>query len=337
MIDRNLNIFNHAPKELVTDAFITWLLYFLDSDKKFEKQKQILFSKLFLNKVDAAKKVSDIKIIRRESGISGQVDLILSFNLEEVEQQILFENKTWTCSSHKQLEGYKRDYPDMYKYIFLKLAYMSNGERSLAIDNGYEIICMHRLENALNDLSGIHVIINQYIEYLNQNYIHPFSIVKNQIDICEYHSLSDRQAQIYFFNRIMNNMVYGVYTEMGSSFGVPWTQLNILFKKIAKYINEYEFIFWRIDNSYELKLCKYSYVDKDFQSLKLQRLIGFRNIANNILVEKFQTLKPDKPTATNHYTKQILRLNFEENKGVNFIDFVTDFSTIFRERVSPFF
>lgn len=32
-MDTKTNIFFHAPKELTTDAFLVWLLYFLDSNE----------------------------------------------------------------------------------------------------------------------------------------------------------------------------------------------------------------------------------------------------------------------------------------------------------------
>ena len=51
------NIFFHATKELTTDAFLVWLLYFLDSEESYKTYKQLLFDSLILKKEDRGREV----------------------------------------------------------------------------------------------------------------------------------------------------------------------------------------------------------------------------------------------------------------------------------------
>ena len=58
----NTNLFKHAPKELVTDAFLTWLFYYLDSKENFQKEKQFFFNNLLLRADDFDKSISEINV-----------------------------------------------------------------------------------------------------------------------------------------------------------------------------------------------------------------------------------------------------------------------------------
>lgn len=51
-METKTNIFFHAPKELTTDAFLVWLIYFLDSNEEYKTYKQAFFDKLILKKED---------------------------------------------------------------------------------------------------------------------------------------------------------------------------------------------------------------------------------------------------------------------------------------------
>ena len=117
----NTNLFKHAPKELVTDAFLTWLFYFLDSNEKFQKYKQNFFNKLLLKADDIDKTVYEIKINRQSKVKNGRIDLLLEFKLENKTKKILFENKTWTSTNKNQLQKYKEGFPNLYKYYIFEI------------------------------------------------------------------------------------------------------------------------------------------------------------------------------------------------------------------------
>ena len=60
------NIFFHAPKELTTDAFLVWLIYFLDSDKEYMVYKQTFFDSLILKKEDCGRAIGPVELKRQE-------------------------------------------------------------------------------------------------------------------------------------------------------------------------------------------------------------------------------------------------------------------------------
>ena len=66
-MDTKTNIFFHAPKELTTDAFLVWLLYFLDSEEAYKMQKQTFFDSLILKKEDCGRAVGVIELKRQET------------------------------------------------------------------------------------------------------------------------------------------------------------------------------------------------------------------------------------------------------------------------------
>ncbi len=66
-MDTKTNIFFHAPKELTTDAFLVWLLYFLDSEEAYKAEKQTFFDSLILKKEDCGRTVGGIELKRQEN------------------------------------------------------------------------------------------------------------------------------------------------------------------------------------------------------------------------------------------------------------------------------
>lgn len=88
------NIFYYAPKELSTDAFLTWILYFLDSSDKYYKEKQFFFDTLILKPEDRGKEISDVSVSKQKNN----VDVLLRFKIKADDREfcVLFEDKTWS-------------------------------------------------------------------------------------------------------------------------------------------------------------------------------------------------------------------------------------------------
>ena len=82
-MEAKTNIFFHAPKELTTDAFLVWLLYFLDSEEAYKSEKQKFFDSLILKKEDCGRAVGGIELKRQENN----VDVLLSFRFEDNDEQ----------------------------------------------------------------------------------------------------------------------------------------------------------------------------------------------------------------------------------------------------------
>jgi len=292
----NTNLFKHAPKELSTDAFITWLLYFLDSNPEYKEQKQLFFNKLLLKSEDNDRPVRNIEIKRQSTNQHGRPDILLHFHFEEEKdkkQTILFENKTWSTTNHIQLDGYKKGYPNTYRYIYLKLAYVNHFEEKLTKSFFYDIITVHELSETLSRIKDIHPFVAHYLEYIDQTFKSFIDqIPENLFFIHDYSILGEEkgQAQQYLIDLIykeLDGKVEKLCFLNGSSSGRPWTQLTIS-EKPNIYGKLSEKVFWRVDirsGKFYIRLNQYSYITDEFKSLKMERLNKLRIIANDILKE----------------------------------------------------
>ena len=85
---------------------------------------------------------------------------------------MLFENKTNTTTSKKQLMSYKKG-EEKYKYNYLKLGYIDKKERKICQDCGYDIIDVNLLYNILLKINNPDLIIEQYKNYILNYYVNP--------------------------------------------------------------------------------------------------------------------------------------------------------------------
>lgn len=317
----NTNLFKHAPKELVTDAFLTWLFYFLDSNEKFQKDKQDFFNKLLLRPDDLGKTIYAIEVNRQLKVKNGRIDLLLEFRLQNNTEKILFENKTWTSTSKSQLQKYKEGFPNLYKYIYLKLAYINYYKRQLLKNLDYNFITSEMLVNSLKQIAHLHPFIQQYMDYINQmfvKYINSFKVSlfeNNNINI-----LRDGQPQEYLmdilYENLENKLSYLKF-KTGSSSGRPWTELDIA-RKENIYGNIWEFLFWRIDirkGKFYIRLNQYAYIKEtnniEFKRKKKERLTLLREIASNINLN--YSLKPGKLSNSGVNESEIIVFFLREN------------------------
>jgi len=330
------NLFKHAPKELVTDAFITWLLYFLDSDDKYTKQKGVFFTDLLLSSQDFGKVISEISVIRQDKKKHGRSDLILEFLLDNVKKVILFENKTWTGTSFKQLNGYKEDNPNLYKYIYLKLAYVNYEEIKLTKQCGYEIINVHRLYEALSKIEELHPFILHYTEYIRHTFLQ--FIDKLPIELYQYNNqnlLWNSQAQQFVISDIykeLDGKVNYLFFKTGSSFGRPWTEIDFC-KKDKVFGDSTENIFWRIDirsGKFYIRLNQWADIDKDMASNKYNRRNMLRQIAFDI--SKNYNLFPGRLSNRGLKESELIIFFLDINRLDVLIKVLPDFSVEFINR-----
>ncbi|MDF1698867.1 MAG: PD-(D/E)XK nuclease family protein [Saprospiraceae bacterium] len=331
----NTNLFNHAPKELVTDAFLTWLFYFLDSQDEFQSYKQNFFKALFLKDEDHNKTISEIKVERQLKVKNGRIDLLVEFNLEKKEHKILFENKTWTSTNNDQLQLYKNGCPNLYKYIYLKLAYINNHECRLLKNHGFTSITSEELSNSLVPLAGLHPFIKQYLDYINHKFIQ--TIHNFEVDIFEknkFEILRQGQAQEYLMDKLFvmrNENSSCLWFITGSSAGSPFTELYIA-KKENIYGKTCEFLIWRIDYRSEkfcLRLNLYAYIKKqsnrEFISKKKERLRLIREIASDISSK--YNIKPGKLSNRGINANEITIFYFKDNDMDDLMKALPSFSS----------
>ena len=318
----NTNLFKHAPKELVTDAFLTWLFYFLDSKEIFQKEKKSFFNGILLRADDNDKSISEIKVNRQSKVKNGRIDLLLEFKLENKTQKILFENKTWTSTDKKQLQKYKEGFPNLYKYIYLKLAYVNHQEKQLTESLNYNYITSKLLANSLKSIAHLHPFIEHYLEYINHTFVDRINNFYDDIfENNRFKALEGGQSQEF----LMDVLYASLTTELkyikfktGSSSGRPYTQLDIA-KKENIYGTNWEFLFWRIDirqKKFYIRLNQYAYIKKannsEFNIKKKERLKLLREISSKIIIK--HNLNPGKLSDSGVNESEIIIFFLIENE-----------------------
>lgn len=311
---KKTNIFFHAPKELTTDAFLVWLLYLLDSDKAYETPKQTFFDSLILKRKDCGRPVGNVELRRQENN----VDVLLTFHFEDNNEQqtVLFEDKTWSMPHSDQLARYKKIYPDCYRYFYYKLAYINSQEEIEVTSEQYEIISVGMMSSTLEMMVDVHPLIKMYYEYITTtfeqevNSLHERIFLKHDYDV-----LWSADAQKYLCDVIVKNMAeQGVpYLEIrnGTSFGRPWTQIDIERKSVGYC----EVLFWRVDirsGKFYIRLNQYADPSAEEVKYKMHRLEILRKEADSI-VASMPALHPGKVVDRGTKECEVLIFFLEDN------------------------
>ena len=308
------NIFFHAPKELTTDAFLVWLLYFLDSEEAFKTEKQMFFDSLILKKEDCGRAVFDIELKRQENN----VDVLLTFRFKDNNEQetVLFEDKTWSMPHSGQLARYKEIYPNCYRYFYYKLAYVNSQEEKEVSHERYDIINAGMMSATLEKMVALHPLIKMYYEYITVTFEQEINSFHERIfQKHDYNVLWSADAQKYLCDAIVENMTeQGVpYLEIrnGTSYGRPWTQIDIARKENGYW----EGLFWRVDirsGKFYIRLNQYAEPSEDEVAYKMRRLEILRREADEF-VATMPALHPSK--VENRATKEseVLIFFLEDN------------------------
>ncbi len=281
------NIFFYSPKELTTDAFLVWLIYFLDSKEEYKVYKQIFFNNLILKKEDCDRVVSSVELKRQENN----VDVLLMFRFEDdgEEQTILFENKTWSSQHSKQLARYKTIYPNCYRYFYYKLAYVNSQEAKEIAQEQYEVIDADMMSSTIEKMVDLHPLIKMYYDYIAYTFVDTINSFHRKLFVeHHYNVLWGADAQKYLCDIIVKKMTeqnvpYLEIRKGNNRGGCPWTQIDIA-NKTEGY---QERLFWRVDirsGKFYIRLNQYAAEpSKEEIDYKMQRLKFLRNEANSIV------------------------------------------------------
>lgn len=315
-MNNKINIFYHAPKELTTDAFLTWILYYLDSTVELENYKQNFFASLILREEDKKRMVGKIDVKRQEN----DVDVLLSFVFNDTNETktVLFEDKTWSSHHSDQLKRYKEIYPSCYRYFYYKLAYINSQEQKEIVNNGYELINAFQMNEALRDIAGIHPLINMYCEYIGNVFCKPINLYEeklfNKLKL-DYDVLRDAGAQKYLCDKIVEEMQNQncKYLEIrnGTSYGRPWTQIDIAENKTGMW----EKLFWRVDiraGKFYIRLNQYGEPSEGQVELKKNHLDLLRKHLKNFLCNE-DNIKLSSPSNKGLKESEIIIFFLEDN------------------------
>lgn len=308
------NIFFHSPKELTTDAFLVWLIYFLDSKEEYKVYKQIFFNNVILKKEDCDRAVSSVELKRQENN----VDVLLMFRFEDdgEEQTILFENKTWSSQHSKQLARYKTIYPNCYRYFYYKLAYINSQEAKEIAQEQYEVIDADMMSSTIEKMVDLHPLIKMYYDYIAYTFVDTINSFHKKLFVeHHYNVLWGADAQKYLCDIIVKKMteqnVPSLRITNGTSYGRPWTEITITEKPEGYW----ECLFWRVDirsGKFYIRLNQYAEPSKEEIDYKMKRLEILRNEANSI-VGSLQDLHLGKVNNRGIKESEVLIFFLEDN------------------------
>ena len=337
-----LNIFYHSPKELTTDAFWVWLLYFLDSSEKYEEAKQYLFDDLILREEDKGRRVGHISAKTQEKCSHGRVDFYFTFTFldDGSKHLVLFEDKTWSSTSKSQLNGYKKAFPAAYRFFYYKLAYIGIHERELVKKCGYDIITARMMETCLSRFCGEHLLIRDYRNYIKDtfaDYIDSFP--PRLFDEKEYDLLEDAQVQLFLADSLLDAIPNweerGMYNYFGTSAGRPWTEISLV-EESPIMLGYDESIFWRIDirmGRFYIRLNQYARYESDLvRDKKQKRLARMREISEELLSGETFSLKKGDPSNKVGYEQEIVIFFLPENDWEIIFKDIPRFTDAFLEK-----
>lgn len=200
------NIFSFIPKSISSEAFLVWLINYLDSDSKYSQYKQSFFDNLLLKREDKGKSVSQISINRQ----GNNTEAVLSFHFNGTDERhdflLLFVDKESNMVRPEQLDRYKWIYPNCYRYIYYKTGYVTTIEEQAVSQNQYDLVTDCMMESVLESISELHPLIKIYTDYLNGeaealNYYHERLILNHDKEI-----LHDSAAQKYLLDTLLENI-----------------------------------------------------------------------------------------------------------------------------------
>lgn len=287
------NLFAIATKELVTDAFFAWLFEEFKVNDGLRAYQNDFLSKL---KIDGL--VGDVFIEKAERQ-KNNTDLIVTLKDSHGCKSILFENKIHTTIHSNQLNNYKDKFPNCHKFIYMKLGYIHFSERMKVVANGYDIVGSADIELALRPFKDYNLIISQYYEYIKTCHIDRCENLLERMvnnDSSAYGSIfSQHKFLSDLHEKLYGKLNYLNFKYGANNGGTPWTHLSIA-KMDQVYGSHGENIFWRIDKRsgrYYLRLNQYSYVDKNYESEKKERLGELRKLfAETVAGRDIVTSKP---------------------------------------------
>lgn len=333
----NTNLFKHATKELTTDAFITWLFYFLDSKETYNDAKHVFFNDLLLRPGDHNKVISDIKVSpQQRAGKNGRIDLLLEFKIDNKDEKILFENKTSSSTNRNQLTKYKKNYANLYKYIYLKLAYINIQEKRLTKELGYECITSEKLSNALKKITHLHLFIEQYHQYLNKKFVESInSFDDNLFKNKKFEILEEGQAQEYLrdilFQKLEGTLSRLKIETENNRDGIPYSKIEFALKENL-YGGKNEYLYWRIgklNHRFCLRLLQYARIRNstnraEFEKKKMERRSILRDITAD--VNKKYNLNASKPRDGGVNESEIINFFLLDNDINSLVDAFRNFT-----------
>ena len=374
------NIFDYATSELSQDAFLCWLIACSGSEDKPLKKLGLDFIRFLYNptilkeghilqdnnKIDGL--VNNDKYPYPWQQYE-KIDVYFQAIINTKTVSFIIEDKTDTEMHDNQLEKYKdaikKDeiQEDEIRKIYLKTGYIYGDERKDATDNGYGVVDLAMFIEflACHKDSVESEIFKSYVDYIGS--------VKEKIDCRlgkakdfsgdkdEYAGLFGYPYVQWEFMLALDEALQGVLDEERNSIGFleeqeifgrgmsiggdPWTQFY-WHKNQGKYKNKtiVEWLFWRMDGWYQLRLRHGVWPDKGeeydgFDEERKEQLGLYREIFEEVGNKLFRTaLKLPSGRTGQESTIGEIQFNSKENSVQNILKRLPEFQRNFIEHAS---
>ena len=259
------NLFEFATSELSQDAFICWLVSWLNTTGNTELKtcaREFVAEMYNRYRPNTPIEASDVGLpldgVERQRDRS---DIQFGASIKGRHVYFLIEDKTDTTYHSNQLECYKEKFDEDHDgcdtvYIYLKTGFVFPSERLYAEDSGYRVIDSEGLVSILAGCEEENPILRDFIEVLYSRIENRLRLEK-KIDEGNLDGLGEHGGQIYFAQNLVESLLghgfafpHNCITHGNNIGGAPWTQIELLRSPLTAG-NEVpsETIFIRIDNN----------------------------------------------------------------------------------------
>ena len=299
------NIFDYATSELSQDAFLCWLIACADCDDAALKNLGLSFIRFLYDPNNTDKheiKVQGLVKTKEQDDPYpwqqyGKTDVYFQATVNDKKVSFVIEDKTDTAMHDDQLKRYATFVEgdeieeDEVRLIYFKSGYVYPDEKADANKEGFVVI---NLEDCIKFLANHENIDNDvfksYLAHVKKIKKDREEILKEANDFCgDSDSYSRIFGHLYAQHYLMTMLKEKIMNMLepdsdkriwrGKEIGGPWTQLD--FYKIPRKDQgdeEYEHLYWRLDESYQLRLRHGSGFDQD----RRERLVMLREIFEEV-------------------------------------------------------
>ncbi|MGV8887225.1 MAG: hypothetical protein ACOH2P_04000 [Pseudomonas sp.] len=306
------NLFMYAPKELSTDAFLAWFFKELEVNPSITDYRSQVFHALGLTAEGEIPDEIEPKLQ------SGNVDLLLHFEVNNTPRCILFENKTSSTFHSDQLNRYRERFPNCNKYIYFKIGYVDNWERQNL--QGYQLISGHDFHQAISFLAPYHPIIDQYCAFLKDVWISEeekvFASLAISCPTAFQSAIGQRHLIGELHDQLKDSDPFLKFKKGVNMNGTPWTQLDIC-RREGYYEGKNETLFWRVDSRARrtyLRINQYAAIPMDRPEIvahKKRRLQALRELISDLSTHYDVT--PGKLSNKGVRESEVIIFFFDEN------------------------
>ncbi|ORJ61355.1 hypothetical protein [Geothermobacter hydrogeniphilus] len=328
------NIFDFATGELSQDAFICWLLKWLDYEGENDMKKAarlfvaLLFETGGLGQV-RPDEVENLQLLKQQYA---KTDVFFIARVKGVDTGFILEDKVHTQPHSRQLQRYEEEvrkgYPDHpLAKIYFKTGYLFAKDLRECHGAGYGILGYREIYNFLNSVDTDDVIFISYRDYIRREFVERFETGLAALQKSDGHL---RLKQDFVQYEFLKSLAKGCAKTIGSpSFsngnstgGEPWAHYRFLLNEDVFGPGHHERIWYRIEprkdkrsnkRCYCLSLKQYAEPQTEEQKkLKLKRLKLYKD--HFAKARKDSGLRFSKPLAdrTGSNSSEIGILFFDE-------------------------